>query len=227
MSKNINWKKVDGLLPVIVQDEKTKQVLMLAYMNEEAFELSKKSGFAHYYSRTKKRIWKKGEQSGNTQKIKSIFLDCDQDALLIEIEQIGGVSCHTGAVSCFFTSLDKPTKFNPSINETVKMYGIVDTLYHTILEKKGDDPSISYVSKLINGEENTLLKKIAEEAGELILAIKDKDEKEIVYEAADLLFHSLVALGKSEIHPDLVKQELHRRLGVSGITEKSSRDDKP
>lgn len=227
MEIKIDWKKVSNLLPVVVQDAKSLEVLMLAYMNEEAFELTCKSKLAHYYSRTKKRIWKKGESSGNIQEVKAMFLDCDNDTLLLHVNQIGGIACHTGRVSCFFNQIDL-TSLKTNISQApqkdeAELYSIVDTLYHIIQDRKSADPSKSYVSKLLHGKENSMLKKIAEEAAELCFAIKDKDEKEIIYEAADLLFHALVALGSKNIHPDHVRQELTRRFGQSGIEEKKSR----
>lgn len=227
MNVNIDWEKVSNLLPVIVQDSKSLKVLMLAYMNQEAYELTCKTSLAHYFSRTKGRIWKKGESSGNIQKIEAMFLDCDNDTLLLHVEQVGGIACHTGRKSCFFNQID--TQSN-SINITEaplqsesELYGIIDTLHHVIQERKSADPSSSYVAKLLHGKENGMLKKIAEEAAELCFAIKDKDEDEIIYEAADLLFHSLVGLSSCNIHPDRVKQELARRFGLSGIEEKNAR----
>lgn len=104
--KQIAWEKLNGLIPVIAQDYKTQEVLMLAFMNKEALELSLQSGFAHYFSRSKQRIWKKGEQSGHTQKIYEILLDCDKDSLLVKVEQ-KGVACHSGAKSCFLILLVK------------------------------------------------------------------------------------------------------------------------
>ncbi|MBF0985330.1 MAG: phosphoribosyl-AMP cyclohydrolase, partial [Campylobacter sp.] len=101
----IDWEKTGGLLPVVVQDVASSEVLMLAYMDEEALNLSLETGFAHYFSRTKNRIWKKGEQSGNVQKIEDAYLDCDNDTLLIKVEQKGGTACHTGAKSCFFRKI--------------------------------------------------------------------------------------------------------------------------
>ncbi len=224
MISNIDWKKVDGLIPVIVQDASSKTVLMLAYMDKEAFSLTCKNGFAYYYSRTKKRIWKKGETSGNIQKVEAIYLDCDQDTLLLHVEQIGKVACHTGHISCFFNRIDKEEKTKEVVVDTVATYGIIDSLYSTIKERKNLNPKNSYVAKLLKGEENSLLKKIVEEAAELCFAMKDSDSKEIIYEAADLLFHVLVGLGRYDIHPDLIKQELTRRLGTSGIAEKNARE---
>lgn len=224
MTNNINWEKVDNLLPVIVQDASSKAVLMLAYMDKEAFSLTCKSGLAHYYSRTKRRIWKKGETSGNIQKIEAMYLDCDNDTLLLHVEQVGKIACHTGHVSCFFTRLDKEEDAKEVPTDTSAIYGVIDSLYHTIQERKNSNPSHSYVAKLLQGKENSLLKKIAEEAAELCFAMKDNDSEEIIYEAADLLFHVLVGLGHYDIHPDRIKQELVKRLGTSGIAEKNARE---
>jgi len=218
----IDWKKNNGLVPVIVQDSSTNEVLMLAYMNKEALNLTLNSGYAHYFSRSKNRIWKKGESSGHTQKIIDILVDCDNDTILLKVEQ-NGVACHTGRKSCFFTSIKQNKKILDVEVNLDEKYSIIDRLYHTILEKLDANPEISYTAKLAQGKENSLLKKIVEEAGELCFAIKDKDRGEIIYEGADLVYHVLVALAKERIDPDLIKQELKRRFGISGIEEKKSR----
>ncbi|MDY3672939.1 MAG: phosphoribosyl-AMP cyclohydrolase, partial [Campylobacter sp.] len=163
----IDWQK--GLIPVVTQDE-NGEVLMLAYMNEEAFKLSCESGYAHYFSRSKNRIWKKGESSGNTQKIKQIKLDCDNDAILLKVEQIGA-ACHTGYHSCFFKELDIlensripsekksriPSEENSRIpNANTPSYGILDGLYHICLERKlSGDESTSYTAKLYKKAPNS------------------------------------------------------------------------
>ena len=316
----IDWEKTGGLLPVVVQEVASGEVLMLAYMDEEALNLSLETGFAHYFSRTKNRIWKKGEQSGNVQKIADAYLDCDNDTLLIKVEQKGGAACHTGAKSCFFRKiasvnlggesernltgadgriltgelnlagkngqiLEREQNLSASEAQTKKpAYDIIDEIYHVILERKlNADPQTSYVASLFKKGENAVLKKVGEEAGELIMACKDasaarrfenltdkhasessnlkktqageaqilscdeqdlnmrnltqgvkeqgeKDELKkaldgVVYEAADLCFHSLVALAAHGIHPERVKAELARRFGLSGIEEKNSRKD--
>ena len=172
----IDWQKVDGLVPVITQDANNLEVLMFAFMNKEALELSLKTGFAHYFSRTKKRIWKKGESSNHTQEIIDIFVDCDSDTILLKVIQ-QGVACHTGRKTCFFTDL-KTDEIKEKIEiDTSVNYGVIDTLYNTILSRRFDDPSKSYTAKLLSGEQNSMLKKIVEEAGEFTFAIKDKDEK--------------------------------------------------
>ena len=259
---------------------------MLAYMNEEALNLSLKTGFAHYFSRTKNRIWKKGEESGNTQAIDEIFLDCDNDTILLKVVQNGGVACHTGAKSCFFRKIsgdggesNLTGADEQNLNQAKRpIYGIFDEVYHAIMDRKlNADPQTSYVASLFKKGENAILKKVGEEATELVMACKDatarKNEtaqfnsavsggqissnltqnenfakisnknaanqnsqtgtsqnqkpktptEEIVYEAADLCFHSLVALALHGVHPDRVKAELARRFGLSGIEEKNSR----
>ncbi|GGD30428.1 histidine biosynthesis bifunctional protein HisIE [Malaciobacter pacificus] len=218
----IDWEKVDGLIPVITQDATTNEVLMLAYMNKEALELTIETNYAHYFSRTKQRIWKKGESSNHTQEIVEMLLDCDNDTLLLKVNQ-EGVACHTGRKSCFFTNLNTNEEVSKVQINTTATYGVIDTLYHTICERKNDDPSKSYTSKLLNGNENSMLKKIVEEAGEFTFAIKDNDTDEAIYEAADITYHVLVALASKNISPDRVKQELARRFGMSGIEEKNSR----
>ncbi|MEN8146003.1 MAG: bifunctional phosphoribosyl-AMP cyclohydrolase/phosphoribosyl-ATP diphosphatase HisIE [Campylobacterota bacterium] len=218
----VDWEKSE-LLPVIVQDETTNEVLMMAYMNREALQLSLETKLAHYFSRTKQRIWKKGESSNHLQHISSFMIDCDNDTLLLKVKQ-DGVACHTGRKSCFFTELDSGEVTIEQSVDTDAMYGVIDTLYHTILDRKNADPETSWTAKLLSKGDNDILKKVVEEAGEFSFAVKDKDEDEVIYECADLTYHVLVALGHMNISPDRVKQELARRFGMSGITEKASRN---
>lgn len=224
MIDKIDWEKMNNLIPVVTQEVNTNEVLMLAYMNKEALELTLKTKVAHYFSRSKQRIWKKGESSGHIQNVHEILLDCDNDTVLLKVEQIG-VACHTGRKTCFFTNLETNEEITKVEVDTTSAYGIIDTLYHTICERKNANPKESYTSKLLNGKENSMLKKIVEEAGELTFAVKDNDEEEIVYEAADLVYHCLVAMASKNISPDRVKQELARRFGLSGIEEKNSRKE--
>jgi len=221
----IDFEKNGGIVPVIVQENSTNEVLMLAYMNKEALKQTIDTNYAHYFSRSKQRLWKKGETSGHTQKVITLSLDCDNDTILLKVEQ-NGVACHTGRKSCFFTDI-KTGDINSDIAiDTTASYGVVDTLYHTIEDRKNDDPTKSYTAKLLQGKQNSMLKKIIEEAGEFTFAIKDNDTQEIIYEGADLLYHCLVALSSKNISPDRVKQEISRRFGLSGIDEKNSRDSK-
>ncbi len=217
----IDWNKTPTI-PVIAQDETTNEVLMLAYMNEEALNLTLSTGFAHYYSRSRQRLWMKGETSGHTQKVSDILLDCDGDAIVIKIAQ-EGVACHTGRKSCFFTSLKSHEIVLEQEVDTTAVYGVVDTLYHTILERKSDTSATkSWTKKLLNDKE-LLLSKIREEANEVAVAIDEESDEQVIYESADLLYHTLVGLGLREISPDRVKQELARRFGMSGIEEKENR----
>ncbi|MCT7578898.1 bifunctional phosphoribosyl-AMP cyclohydrolase/phosphoribosyl-ATP diphosphatase HisIE [Aliarcobacter butzleri] len=218
----IDWEKMNNLIPVITQDAKTNEVLMLAYMNKEALELTIKTNYAHYFSRSKQRIWKKGESSNHLQEIVEILVDCDNDTLLLKVNQTG-VACHTGRKSCFYTNLKTDKIISDVEINTTAAYGVIDTLYHTICERKDEDVSKSYTAKLLKGNQNSMLKKIVEEAGEFTFAVKDDNEEEIIYEAADVTYHVLVALASKNINPDRVKQELARRFGISGIEEKNSR----
>lgn len=164
----VDWKKSE-LLPVIVQEVSTNEILMMAYMNKEALELSLNTKIAHYFSRSKQRIWKKGESSGHTQAIHSFSIDCDNDTLLIKVTQ-EGVACHTGRKSCFFTELESGETNSEVEVDTTTSYGVIDTLYHTIQERKLADPTTSWTAKLIDKGDNTILKKVVEEAGEFCFA---------------------------------------------------------
>lgn len=221
MSLKIDWIK-SSIIPAIAQDYETNEVLMLGYMNEEALNLTLQTKLAHYFSRSKQRIWKKGETSNNTQEIKDILIDCDNDTILLKIKQ-NGVACHTGRKSCFYTRLENNEEVLKPEIDTNKLYSVVDVLYHTLLERKSASPESSYTAKLFSKGENHILKKICEEAGELCFAIKDNNSDEIIYECADLTYHILVALAFKDINPDRVKQELSKRFGISGIEEKNSR----
>ena len=220
MVNKIDFDKNNGLVPVIVQDVDTNEVLMLAYMNEEALKKTIESGYAHYFSRSRNKLWKKGESSGHTQEVKEILVDCDNDTILLKVKQ-NGVACHTGRKSCFFTKLETGEVFIDKEKEIE--YNFIDKLYHTLLDRKKADPKTSYVSSLYNKGENSILKKVVEEAGEFCFAVKDDDKKEIIYEAADLAFHTLIALALKNIHPEAILEELKRREGISGIEEKKNR----
>ena len=213
-----------GLLPAIAQEAESKNVLMLGFVDEEAVRLTLDTGYAHYYSRSKQRIWKKGEESGHLQKIVDVLTDCDNDTVLYIVEQTG-VACHTGAKSCFFKSIKTNERVLESEIDTTQIYGAIDTLFHEIESKKFGDPATSYTAKLFSKGENTICKKIAEEAAELCFAVKDKNKNEIIYEAADLVYHALVGLSFSGVSPELVKTEIRRRFGVSGIAEKNNRGE--
>jgi phosphoribosyl-AMP cyclohydrolase / phosphoribosyl-ATP pyrophosphohydrolase len=217
----IDWNKTP-LIPAIAQDAETNEVLMLAYMNEEAYNLTLTTGYAHYFSRSKQRIWKKGESSNHTQEIKDMLLDCDADTIILKIKQ-NGVACHTGRKSCFFTSVMQDKIILDQEVNTDAIYGVVDTLYHTILERKNTPAEAKSWTKKLLDDEALMLSKIREEADEVCVAIKEESDEQVIYESADLLYHTLVGLDYRDISPDRVKQELARRFGMSGIEEKEGR----
>ena len=191
-----------GLIPAIVQDYNTKQVLMLAYMNEESLKLSLEKGETYFFSRSRKEIWHKGETSGNTQKIRNIFYDCDEDALLIEVEA-KGPACHTGNVSCFYRSF---------LGE-IKNYDmeILKKLYERVKDRKTNPVEGSYTNYLFEKGLDKILKKIGEETTEVVIASKNDSKEEIVYEVSDLLYHLIVLLVDKGIKLEDVYSELGRR----------------
>ncbi len=216
----IDWKK-NEIIPVIAQEATTNEVLMLAYMNEEALNLTLSTRFAHYFSRSKQRIWKKGESSSHFQEVEDVLLDCDADTIILKVKQ-HGVACHTGRKSCFFTSILQDKIILDKEVDTDAIYGVIDTLYHTIIERKNSTDEKSWTKKLLNNKD-LMLSKIQEEADEVCVAINQESDEQVIYEVADLAYHTLVGLGYRNISPDRVKQELARRFGMSGITEKQSR----
>ena len=218
----IDWNKTP-LIPAIAQDAQTGEMLMLAYMNEEAYHLTLSTGFAHYFSRSRQRLWKKGESSGHTQEVVDVILDCDADTVLLKVHQ-NGVACHTGRRSCFFTSVSQEKEILQAEVDTASVYGVVDTLYHTILERRNAPAEQKSWTKKLLDDPELLVGKIREEADELATAITEESDDQVIYEAADLLYHALVGLASRDITPDRVKQELARRFGTSGIAEKESRE---
>ena len=215
-----------GLVPAIAQDYLTNDVLMLAYMDEEALRKTLSTGRVHYYSRSRKSLWLKGETSGHFQRLKSLRYDCDNDAILVRIDQTGA-ACHTGHRSCFFSEFTGNTVIdieqqhrNGPLPDNA---GIIDAVYGVILQRKNNPPPKSYVHSLMAKGVAAINAKITEEASEVAEAGKEKKDADVVYEAADLIFHLLVLLGFRDIAIADVYKELSRRFGVSGIEEKESR----
>lgn len=198
----------DGLIPVIVQSIDDGQVLMFAYGNRQSIEMSIDTSKAHYWSRSRNRIWMKGEESGNTQELVDAFYDCDSDVLLYLVKQ-KGAACHTKNKTCFYRKLDGTEKSSPLfISES-----IIKNVYRVIEERKSNTDKESYVSGLFGKGIDKILKKIGEEAGEIIIAAKNKDKDELVYEITDLWFHSLIAMSYFGIKPDDIDNEFNRRFG--------------
>ncbi len=180
-----------GLVPVVTQDIKTKEVLMVAYMNEEAFDKTIETGKVHYYSRSRSKLWLKGETSGHFQLVKSIKLDCDGDTILIEAEQIDA-ACHTGNKTCFFrTMVDGEWKENEEEKPTV---AILHEVYNVILDRTVNPKEGSYTNYLFTKGLDKILKKVGEEAAEVIIAAKNQSKEEIRYEVSDLMYHLMVLL---------------------------------
>jgi len=208
----------DGLLPAIVQDSTDGTVLMLAYMNEAALDLTRCTGFTHFWSRSRQTLWKKGETSGHVQRVVAISYDCDGDALLVQVQQ-HNVACHTGQRSCFYRDLPLPEAVSaaPEAGSTVPMpTEMLDALYRLILLRRDNGAEASYVKQLFQRGQDVMCKKVAEEAAEVLLASKNGTAAEIVYEMADLWFHALVLLGHHAIHPHEILRELQRRFGQPG-----------
>jgi len=200
----------NGLVPVIVQDVSSGQVLMLAYANKDAIQKTIDSGKSHFWSRSREKLWMKGEESGNVQDIKELYYDCDIDTMLYLVQQTG-VACHTGERTCFYRSLDgdkeTPTFGSSDSSKTL------DEVYEVILDRKLNPKDGSYVSGLFEKGLDKILKKIGEEAGETIIGAKNGDKKEIIYETADLWFHSMIVLSYFGITPNDIYDELGRRFG--------------
>lgn len=189
-----------GLITVVVQDWLTNEVLMVAWANQEAVDLMYSTGYTHFWSRSRQKMWKKGEESGHVQKIKSIQTDCDADTLLVRVEQTG-VACHTGIPSCFNQVI---------YGETEQTMAIMPALMRVIKDRHENPSDESYTCKLFN-DETRMCKKIVEEAAEFVLAIKDKDEDEMAWELADMIYHTLVAVEKTGLSMEKVYEKLSER----------------
>lgn len=204
--KNIDKLKFDenGLIPAIVIDYYTKDVLTLAYMNKESLEISIKEGKTCFYSRSRKELWRKGETSKNYQHIQNIKSDCDNDALVIEVIK-DGPACHTGAASCFMNEIYE--------KENYKDFSIYK-LYELIRERKINNTESSYTTYLFNSGIDKILKKIGEESSEVIIGAKNDNREEIIYELADLFYHSLVLMVEKNITLNDIKDELSKRAVI-------------
>jgi len=189
-----------GLIPVIIQDSDTNEVLMMAYANTEAYDLMLKTGKTHFWSRSRGRIWMKGETSGNVQDIVSIQTDCDSDTLLVRVKQTGP-ACHTGRPSCFGDVL---------YGDIRKTAAIIPELRRVIRERKETMPEGSYTRELLE-KEDRLLKKVVEEAAELAIASKGGDRGEMAWELADLIYHLLVLIERYELPLERVYEILSER----------------
>jgi len=201
-----------GLIPAIVQDFYTKKMLMLAYMNEESLEISKKEGKTCFFSRSRNELWRKGESSGNQQRIVDIKTDCDGDALIIEVIK-DGPACHTGADSCFF---------NPVFANDEFAQFSYDGLYEMIEGRKNTPKEGSYTTYLFEKGMDKILKKIGEECTETIIAGAKKDKEEAVFEIADLAYHVMVMMVEMGIDPKDITDELAKRHVIDHKTKQET-----
>ena len=243
-----------GLIPAIAQHHQTGRVLMVAWMNREALALTAEKNQAVYFSRSRNKLWHKGEESGHFQTVHEIRLDCDADVIILQIEQHGGIACHTGRESCFYRKLTANgwEIVDAQLKDPNQIYGEQAANAHTqamsqskaqaeqvevlaylgqmMSERKTANPDSSYVAKLYHKGLNKILEKVGEETVEAIIAAKDfnteanaNNKNDLIYEVADLWFHSIVMLGYFDIEPQVVLNELARRQGLSGLVEKANR----
>jgi phosphoribosyl-ATP pyrophosphohydrolase/phosphoribosyl-AMP cyclohydrolase len=210
-----------GLVPVIAQEAATGQVRMVAWANREALEKTLAAKEAHFWSRSRSKLWRKGEESGHTLAVRQVRIDCDGDVVLYTVDPVGP-SCHTGATSCFFRA-DDGGKLVADDGPPDPPAVIVARVAEVIAKRRRERPEKSYVVSLLDKGFPKINEKIAEEARELVEALPEGDAAHTAHEAADLLFHVLVGLEAANIPVDRVFAELARRFGVSGIDEKASR----
>ena len=266
----------DGLIPAIAQDHKSGRILMMAWMNAEALQLTAQTQTAVYFSRSRAKLWHKGESSGHTQMVHDIRLDCDADVIVLSVTQMGGIACHTGRESCFYQRLDlsgqtpewqtvdkvlkdpadiygsdkssdtplqaedtvaNNTADNDADTAQTDHYSVLQQLDQVLAARKLADSDSSHVASLYAKGLNKILEKVGEESVESIIAAKDfahcdenrdktqydEARHELIYEVADVWFHTLVGLAWFDIESDAVLNELGRRFGLSGIDEKAAR----
>ena len=190
-----------GLVVAVTQDYMTNEVLMVAYMNREALEITLNEKRACYFSRSRQSLWRKGETSGHVQLLKGLYYDCDADAILIKVEQTGA-ACHTGAYSCFFNKVYENNVTDPSILKKV---------YNQIISRRDNPVNGSYTNYLFEKGLDKILKKVGEEASEVIIGAKNKNKDELVNELSDLIYHSLVLMVSEGVTIDDLKRELTKR----------------
>jgi phosphoribosyl-AMP cyclohydrolase / phosphoribosyl-ATP pyrophosphohydrolase len=210
-----------GLVPVIAQEATTGMVRMFAWANRDALQRTLATQQAHFWSRSRGRLWRKGEESGNTLAVRQVRIDCDGDAVLYLVDPVGP-SCHTGATSCFFRA-DADGQLTTDDGPPDPPAVVIARVADVIAKRRRERPEKSYVVSLLNEGYPKIDEKILEEAGELAEALPKGDAAHTAHEAADLIFHVLVGLEAAGIPTDAVFRELRRRFGVSGIDEKASR----
>lgn len=204
-----------GLLPAVIQDWLDGTVLMLGYMNQQAIAKTLLTKSVHFWSRSRQTLWEKGETSGHRLQVKEMFVDCDHDTILVKA-QAAGPTCHTGTRACFFSRLtDRGMAGAETSDESSG--GILEAVLRTIHDRRSNPQPGSYTTGLFEGGHDKILKKVAEEAGEVLLASKGGKREEIIYEVADLFFHTLMVLGYHDVCLKEIYGELGKRFGISGL----------
>lgn len=193
----LNFEKLNGILPIVVQDIRTKSILMLGFGNKNSVQKTIETGYATFFSRTRNALWTKGESSGNYLRVEEIFTDCDKDSLVFKVIPAGN-TCHLDKYSCFDEIFEESENF-------------LNYLQGVIRSRKINAPENSYVKKLFDKGENKIIQKVGEEAIETVIAAKNNNREEIIYETADLIFHLLVMLTAKEIEFKEIIKELIRR----------------
>lgn len=216
MIEHIDFAKQDGLVPAVIQDVKSGQVLMVAYMNQTALQKTVETGKTWFFSRSRQCLWMKGESSGHVQEVEEILYDCDQDCLLIKVRQVGA-ACHTGHYTCFYRNLqgdevseqlfDVEEWFRPGAEGPGVLFELIDV----IRERQRTMPENSYTSYLFSKGLDKILKKVGEESAEVIIAAKNRDKSEVVYEVADLIYHLLVLMVEQGVDLSDIFAELKSR----------------
>lgn len=201
-----------GLIPAIVQHVDSKAVLMMAWMNKESVEKTLATGETWFYSRSRQKLWHKGETSGNVQRVRSLYYDCDQDTLLIMAEQVGAGACHEGYYSCFHHRVQQDgTVVVDGDSQPTVGPEIINQLYQVILDRQRQRPEGSYTTYLFDKGIDKICKKIGEEAAEVIIGAKNNNQQEVTYEGADLIYHLLVLLAEQGVTPQQLYTELATR----------------
>ncbi|MCA0758120.1 bifunctional phosphoribosyl-AMP cyclohydrolase/phosphoribosyl-ATP diphosphatase HisIE [Paenibacillus sp. N4] len=211
LAAKIKWDD-NGLVPAIVQDAQSKEVLMMAYMNRESLQLSVQNGVTWFWSRSRNELWNKGATSGHTQRIVSMAYDCDGDTLLVKVEQ-NGPACHTGKYSCFFNQIQVQGEAAAGEQPKEDRFATLGKLESVIAERYAERPEGSYTTYLFDKGVDKILKKVGEEASEVIIAAKNKDNNELRSETGDLIFHLMVLLRERGLPLDDVIAEIESRHG--------------
>ena len=198
----------DGLIPCIAQDYRTGEVLMMAYMNEDSYNKTLQTGLMTYWTRSRQRLWTKGEESGHFQKVISLTIDCDKDTILAKVDQTGP-ACHTGNPTCFFTPLTESAEATDADKKDI--YKVLQDVYSVIADRKINPREGSYTNYLFDKGIDKILKKVGEECTEIVIASKNPDPKEIKYEIADFLYHAMVLMVERGVTWEEIAEELANR----------------